>query len=89
MMSLRLSILLVSIPTKGIASNAPIPRGLCAIPLTGGVILIFTDLVLPRNGGHDLGFTRTYNSKANGNGLAGPLAGPGNIWSLMPVILDW
>jgi YD repeat-containing protein len=31
--------------------------------LTGGLILTFTDLVLPGNAGHDLRFQRTYNSK--------------------------
>jgi YD repeat-containing protein len=31
---------------------------------TGSLVLTFTDLVLPGNGGRDLRFTRTYNSKA-------------------------
>jgi hypothetical protein len=33
---------------------------------SGGLILTFTDLVLPGNAGRELRFQRTYNSKANG-----------------------
>jgi YD repeat-containing protein len=40
---------------------------------TGSLVLTFTDLVLSGNAGHDLRFTRTYNSKAFTNG--------GNFWT--------
>jgi hypothetical protein len=34
-------------------------------PATGSLIRTFTDLVLPGNGGRDLRFQRTYDSKGN------------------------
>jgi len=34
-------------------------------PVTGSMVITFTDLVLPGNGGRDLRFQRTYNSKGN------------------------
>ena len=51
--------------------------------LTGGLILTFTDLVLPGNAGRELRFTRTYNSKGSPQwsfGLAGIPLNVGDVY---------
>lgn len=50
-------------PAKGYFSQLPFER---VDMINGGVILSFTDLVLPGNAGMDLRLVRNYNSQRNG-----------------------
>jgi hypothetical protein len=66
-------------------------------PITGSVVLTFTDLVLPGSGGRDLVFQRTYNSKgafggAPGSwsfGIAGIPTGVVDSWPLNPETIPY